>query len=225
MTQIKKLDEDASPCEEKANDNSKDNLDDLFPNDDEQGPSEYMTTRVQGSSFLFFTPFFNLLCVFILAPIQPVQALCSLFFDVLSFFLSLLLSDGEQRSREYKIRTLVSSSSSFCFPCFLLFYSLFFRSFIHLARGHERFSTFYVLWFSIAPFCFLSAWFSFLPVFSFDDFMFCYGSLFLLYRPISILQSATNQIMPKIILLYLSDMRRWDLISSYLSYYCLCVIQ
>ncbi|XP_063042513.1 kinesin light chain 2-like [Engraulis encrasicolus] len=40
MNQIKKLDEDASPCEEKANDNSKDNLDDLFPNDDEQGPNQ-----------------------------------------------------------------------------------------------------------------------------------------------------------------------------------------
>ncbi|XP_062373059.1 kinesin light chain 2-like isoform X3 [Sardina pilchardus] len=41
MNQIKKLDEDASPCcEEKASENSKDNLDDLFPNDDEQGPNQ-----------------------------------------------------------------------------------------------------------------------------------------------------------------------------------------
>uniref|UniRef100_A0A3P8UAT1 Kinesin light chain n=1 Tax=Cynoglossus semilaevis TaxID=244447 RepID=A0A3P8UAT1_CYNSE len=38
MNQIKKLDDDASPSEEKNQDTSKDSLDDLFPNDDDQGP-------------------------------------------------------------------------------------------------------------------------------------------------------------------------------------------
>uniref|UniRef100_A0A671RGL7 Kinesin light chain n=1 Tax=Sinocyclocheilus anshuiensis TaxID=1608454 RepID=A0A671RGL7_9TELE len=40
MNQIRKLDEDASPSEEKAGEKEKDNLDDLFPNDDEQGPAQ-----------------------------------------------------------------------------------------------------------------------------------------------------------------------------------------
>uniref|UniRef100_A0A3P8UDJ2 Kinesin light chain n=1 Tax=Cynoglossus semilaevis TaxID=244447 RepID=A0A3P8UDJ2_CYNSE len=41
MNQIKKLDDDASPSEEKnQGDTSKDSLDDLFPNDDDQGPAQ-----------------------------------------------------------------------------------------------------------------------------------------------------------------------------------------
>uniref|UniRef100_A0A8C1R639 Kinesin light chain n=1 Tax=Cyprinus carpio TaxID=7962 RepID=A0A8C1R639_CYPCA len=40
MNQIRKLDEDASPSEEKPGEKEKDNLDDLFPNDDDQGPGE-----------------------------------------------------------------------------------------------------------------------------------------------------------------------------------------
>uniref|UniRef100_A0A672K9Q6 Kinesin light chain n=1 Tax=Sinocyclocheilus grahami TaxID=75366 RepID=A0A672K9Q6_SINGR len=40
MNQIRKLDEDASPSEEKAGEKEKDNLDDLFPNDDDQGPAQ-----------------------------------------------------------------------------------------------------------------------------------------------------------------------------------------
>uniref|UniRef100_A0A3P8UII4 Kinesin light chain n=1 Tax=Cynoglossus semilaevis TaxID=244447 RepID=A0A3P8UII4_CYNSE len=40
MNQIKKLDDDASPSEEKNQDTSKDSLDDLFPNDDDQGPAQ-----------------------------------------------------------------------------------------------------------------------------------------------------------------------------------------
>ncbi|XP_030636708.1 kinesin light chain 2 isoform X2 [Chanos chanos] len=38
MNQIKKFDDDVSPSEEKASETSKDSLDDLFPNDDDQGP-------------------------------------------------------------------------------------------------------------------------------------------------------------------------------------------
>uniref|UniRef100_A0A8C1X2S8 Kinesin light chain n=1 Tax=Cyprinus carpio TaxID=7962 RepID=A0A8C1X2S8_CYPCA len=40
MNQIRKLDEDASPSEEKPGEKEKDNLDDLFPNDDDQGPAQ-----------------------------------------------------------------------------------------------------------------------------------------------------------------------------------------
>ncbi|XP_065150452.1 kinesin light chain 2 [Paramisgurnus dabryanus] len=40
MNQIRKLDEDTSPSEEKAGEKEKDNLDDLFPNDDDQGPAQ-----------------------------------------------------------------------------------------------------------------------------------------------------------------------------------------
>uniref|UniRef100_H3CN09 Kinesin light chain n=1 Tax=Tetraodon nigroviridis TaxID=99883 RepID=H3CN09_TETNG len=38
MNQIKRLDDDASPSEDKNQDASKDSLDDLFPNDEDQGP-------------------------------------------------------------------------------------------------------------------------------------------------------------------------------------------
>uniref|UniRef100_A0AAY4A4P6 Kinesin light chain n=1 Tax=Denticeps clupeoides TaxID=299321 RepID=A0AAY4A4P6_9TELE len=38
MNQMKKLDDDASPGEEKSSESTKDSLDDLFPNDDDQGP-------------------------------------------------------------------------------------------------------------------------------------------------------------------------------------------
>uniref|UniRef100_A0A668SD29 Kinesin light chain n=1 Tax=Oreochromis aureus TaxID=47969 RepID=A0A668SD29_OREAU len=40
MNQIKKFDDDVSPSEEKNQNASKDNLDDLFPNDDDQGPAQ-----------------------------------------------------------------------------------------------------------------------------------------------------------------------------------------
>ncbi|KAA0722963.1 Kinesin light chain 2 [Triplophysa tibetana] len=40
MNQIRKLDEDTSPSEEKAGEKEKENLDDLFPNDDDQGPAQ-----------------------------------------------------------------------------------------------------------------------------------------------------------------------------------------
>uniref|UniRef100_A0A3B5BDP1 Kinesin light chain n=1 Tax=Stegastes partitus TaxID=144197 RepID=A0A3B5BDP1_9TELE len=40
MNQIKKFDDDVSPSEEKNQNSSKDNLDDLFPNDDDQGPAQ-----------------------------------------------------------------------------------------------------------------------------------------------------------------------------------------
>uniref|UniRef100_A0A673BB19 Kinesin light chain n=1 Tax=Sphaeramia orbicularis TaxID=375764 RepID=A0A673BB19_9TELE len=42
MNQIKKFDDDVSPSEEKnqSSDSSKDSLDDLFPNDDDQGPAQ-----------------------------------------------------------------------------------------------------------------------------------------------------------------------------------------
>ncbi|XP_052417987.1 kinesin light chain 2 [Carassius gibelio] len=40
MNQIRKLDGDASPSEEKTGEKEKDKLDDLFPNDDEPGPAQ-----------------------------------------------------------------------------------------------------------------------------------------------------------------------------------------
>ncbi|KAG9346663.1 hypothetical protein JZ751_006975 [Albula glossodonta] len=40
MNQIKKFDDDVSPSDEKASETSKDSLDDLFPNDDDQGPAQ-----------------------------------------------------------------------------------------------------------------------------------------------------------------------------------------
>nr|XP_057922530.1 kinesin light chain 2 isoform X2 [Doryrhamphus excisus] len=40
MNHIKKLDDDPSPCEEKPGETSKDSLDDLFPNEDEQGAAQ-----------------------------------------------------------------------------------------------------------------------------------------------------------------------------------------
>uniref|UniRef100_A0A3Q3M2H4 Kinesin light chain n=1 Tax=Mastacembelus armatus TaxID=205130 RepID=A0A3Q3M2H4_9TELE len=40
MNQIKKFDDDVSPSEDKRGDTSKDSLDDLFPNDDDQGPAQ-----------------------------------------------------------------------------------------------------------------------------------------------------------------------------------------
>ncbi|XP_061768994.1 kinesin light chain 2 isoform X2 [Nerophis ophidion] len=40
MNHIKKLDDDALPCEEKTGETSKDNLDDLFPNDDDQSAAQ-----------------------------------------------------------------------------------------------------------------------------------------------------------------------------------------
>ncbi|TRY83355.1 hypothetical protein DNTS_015074, partial [Danionella cerebrum] len=40
MNQIRKLDEDTSPSEEKPGEKEKDSLDDLFPNDDDQGPAQ-----------------------------------------------------------------------------------------------------------------------------------------------------------------------------------------
>ncbi|KAJ6656900.1 hypothetical protein lerEdw1_002901, partial [Lerista edwardsae] len=40
MNQIKKFDEDISPTEEKSGDSGKDSLDDLFPNDDDQGQGQ-----------------------------------------------------------------------------------------------------------------------------------------------------------------------------------------
>uniref|UniRef100_A0AAR2JNG2 Kinesin light chain n=1 Tax=Pygocentrus nattereri TaxID=42514 RepID=A0AAR2JNG2_PYGNA len=40
MNQIRKFDDDGSPSEEKPGEKEKDNLDDLFPNDDDQGPAQ-----------------------------------------------------------------------------------------------------------------------------------------------------------------------------------------
>ncbi|MBN3289894.1 KLC2 protein, partial [Polypterus senegalus] len=40
MNQIKKFDEDVSPSDEKSNETTKDSLDDLFPNDDDQGQAQ-----------------------------------------------------------------------------------------------------------------------------------------------------------------------------------------
>ncbi len=60
MNQIRKLDEEPSPSEEKE----KDNLDDLFPNDDDQGPGEgqsqrhlHICVRVCGVSYLIHQAF------------------------------------------------------------------------------------------------------------------------------------------------------------------------
>lgn len=40
MNQIRKFDDDATPSEDKPGDKEKDNLDDLFPNEDDHGPGD-----------------------------------------------------------------------------------------------------------------------------------------------------------------------------------------